>query len=932
MSPTRSLLGGPTLRVVLVGRDLEQKALVRVLSDANAGCGTVLAIVGEPGIGKSALLAYAEQQASGMNILRARGIQSEAQIPFAGLFELLRPALGTIDQIPVPQADALEGALALRPSRGEDRFAIGAATLSLLAAYAEQAPLLVVVDDAHWLDGSTANALLFAARRLAADPVAIVLAVRQDEPSLLDHADVPVLQLAGLDLAASVELLRGHAGEPATRRTVERVASRLHRETGGNPLAMLELAAEQERIDYTPLNEPLQVVASVARAYEQRFRSLDVATRQLLVLLAASESGDLGLLARSSLALALSLDDVVPAEAAGLLNVRNAQVEWRHPLVRSAVYGAASPTERRAAHRALADALPDADDDRRAWHLALATLGPDDAAASALEQAGTRARDRSAYDEASHAFERAASLTPDTSLRARLLYAAADTAWLGGLAERTTQLLDEAARHAVDTATMISVEHLRGHVAVRRGPVSDGHAILFAAAELAAAIDPPRSVVILAEAQLACLYAGDAAGMRRTAARVSVVACACTDARSEFFASITNGMALIFAGEGGNGPQLIRQAVELLERSDELRYDLRLLAWAVMGPLWLREAESGQSLVDRALQIARSRMAVGVLPHLLCYVAVERAASDRWGEAQAVFHEAILLARETGQRSELAISLARLSWMEARQGKQDECRAHAAEALELSRPLGLGPCEIWALSALGDLELGLGRLEAALAYLEEQRSALCRLGINDVDLSPVPELVEAYLRLGRSEEAAALAGPFEREAVVKGQAWVLARSARVRGLLVADDEFDTPFSEAIALHAATPDAFETARTHLAYGSRLRRDRQRVRARQQLRSTIEIFDRLGAEPWGNIARAELAATGETVRRRDPGTVNELTPQELQIALLLAERRTTRETGAALFLSPKTVEYHLRSIYRKLGISSRDQLVAAMGQSS
>jgi len=824
---------------MLVGRDREQRLLAGALSDARAGRGSVLAIVGEPGIGKSALLAYAEEQAGGMNVLRARGVQSEAQIPFAGLFELLRPALATIDRIPRPQADALEGALALRPPRGEDRFAIGAATLSLLAAYAERSPLLVVVDDAHWLDGSSANAVLFAARRLAADPVAVVLAVRQDEPSLLDGADLPVLRLGGLDLAASIELLCSHASEPALQTGTERMADRLHRETGGNPLALLELAGEGEWLAATPFNEPLRVVASVARAYEQRFRSLEIGTRQVLVLIAASDSGDLAVLARSSIELGLTMDDLAPAEAVGLVSVRRTRVEWRHPLVRSAVYGQASPAERRAAHRALAHALPDADDDRRAWHLALAALGPDDAASSALEQAGTRASDRSAYDVASHAFERAASLAPDANRRARLLYAAADSAWLGGLAVRTTELLDEATRHTDEPAIIVSVEHLRGHIAVRQGPVSAGHSILSAAAEQAATIDPPRAVVILAEAVVACFYAGDASGMRRTAERVSVVARVCTDARSEFFAAMTAGMALVFTGDGGSGPELIRQAVGLLESSDDLRYDLRLLAWAAMGPLWLREAASGRGLLDRALQVARSRSAVGVLPSLLAYDAFERAASDRWVEAQAVFHEAILLARESGQRSELGLSLARLAGVEAHQGKEEQCRAHAGEALELSRTLGLGPCEIWALSALGDLELGLGRPEAALVSFKEQQNELRRLAINDVDLFPAPELVEAYLRIGRADEAAEAAVEYERRAAVKGQPWVLARSARIRGLLVADELFDTAFTEAIALHAATTDAFQTARTHLAYGSRLRRARQRVRAREQLRTAIEI---------------------------------------------------------------------------------------------
>ena len=358
---------------MLLGRDREQELLDQALSDARSNHGSVLAIVGEAGIGKSALLAYAEEHAGGMNVLRARGVQSEAKIPFAGLFELLRPALVVLGGIPGPQAAALEGALALRPARGEDRFAIGAATLSLLAVYAERSPLLLVVDDAHWLDGSSANAVLFAARRLAADPVAIVLAVREGEPSLLDHADLPTLRLAGLDLAASAELLRQHANEPGLQRGMKRIADRLHHETGGNPLALLELAGNPDWFEHTPLNEPPPVVASVAGVYVGRFRSLEDGPQRVLVLVAASDSGDLALLARAAESIGLAVDNLAPAEAAGLVTVRSGRVEWRHPLARSAIYGDATPAERRAAHRALADALPDADEDRRAWNLALAS-------------------------------------------------------------------------------------------------------------------------------------------------------------------------------------------------------------------------------------------------------------------------------------------------------------------------------------------------------------------------------------------------------------------------------------------------------------------------------------------------------------------------------------------------------------------------------
>ena len=473
----------------------------------------------------------------------------------------------------------------------------------------------------------------------------------------------------------------------------------------------------------------------------------------------------------------------------------------------------------------------------------------------------------------------------------------------------------------------ISVDHLRGHIAARRGPIKVAQAILLAAAERAAAIDPEQAVVMLAEALNAAFYAGDAAIMRAAAERSASLSSPTTDGRTGFFARMTQGMALIFSGDG-DGAAWIREAVDLLERSDELRDDPRLLAWAAMGPLWLREASVGRALGDRALAAARRQAAVGVLPFVLNHVALDRAATDRWAEAQAIFHESINLARETGQHTELAASLARLGWLEARQGRSEESRLHATEALELSRQLGLGLCEVWAIAALGDLDLGLGLPALAVAHFEEQQEVLRAHDIRDVDLSPAPELVELYLRLGRADEAAEAAATFERDATAKAQPWALARAARCRGLLAKDNELDDQFHASLALHDSTPDIFEAGRTRLAYGSRLRRARRRVQAREQLRRAIDVFDRLGADPWSALARAELAATGETARRRDSTTLDELTPQELQVALQIAEGRTTRETAAALFLSPKTIEYHLGNIYRKLGIGSRSELVAAV----
>jgi DNA-binding CsgD family transcriptional regulator len=912
---------------MLLGRDHEQQALVRLLEDARAGVSGVLAIAGEAGIGKSALLAYVGEQAADMNVLRARGVQSEAHIPFAGLFELLRPALPWLSQVPDPQATALESALALRPAASAPgRFAVGAATLSLLAAYAEKAPVAVLVDDAHWLDGSSADALLFAFRRLVADPVAVVLAVRQGEPSLLDGADLPTLRLQGLDPGSSTELLRHQRDEPLS----QELADRLYRETGGNPLALLELGAERQRLVDLPPDAPLAANTSVARVYLQRLRTLPQRTRDALVLASAVDGGEVPVLARAAPMLGLDLSDLVPAEVAGLITVHDSRVEFRHPLARSAIYGDAPADRRRTLHRALARALPDTEADRRAWHLALASFGPDDPASSALEQAGQRAIQRGAYEVSSRAFERAALLAPEEGRQSRLMYAAADAAWIGGLAERAVALLDQAGRHAPDPELAVAIEHLRGHIAWRSGSVTTAQEILLAAAERAAPIDPDRAVVMLAEVVAASNYSGDAATMRLAAERAASLLRPDADPRATFLALLARGTTLIFLGQGEPGAPAIRAAVELLERSDELRDDPRMLAWAAVGPLYLREAKAGRALASRARAEARRTSAVGVLPSALTFIAIDEAATDRWPEAQADFHEAIILARETGQLTDLGTALARLALLEARQGRSEQSRLHADEALRFSRDAGLRQSERWAMVALGELELTLGHADAALARFEELRAVLRSGGFGDPDLSPTPELVEIYLRLGRGPEAAKLAEEFTRAASAKAQPWALARAARCRGLIAAEGDSDPHFETALALHAQTPDAFETARTHLAYGARLRRERQRVRAREQLRAAVDVFDRLGAEPWSEMARAELAATGETARRRNVTTLNDLTPQEVQIALSLAEGRTTRETATALFLSPKTIEYHLRNVYRKLDIGSRSELKAAMAQ--
>jgi hypothetical protein len=686
---------------MLVGRNSECALLNQLLAQARVGQSGTLALVGEPGIGKTALLDYAVGCAEGMSVLRARGVESEAVVPFAGLLELVRPVLSYLDRLPGPQADALATALALQPGEAHGRFAVGAATLSLVAAVAEDGPVVVVLDDAHWLDGSSAQALLFAMRRLVADPIAVLLAVRGGEPSLLDGSDIAELPLVGLDRAATRELLAIDAKEVI----VTGVADRLHALTGGNPLALLEIGVDVPGRSGGQLREVIPVTTRTARSFLDRSRSLPERTRQMLVLTAASDELELAMLSKVAEQLGLGTDDLVAAERAGLVVLDAGSVRFRHPLVRSTIYSDADPAWRRRAHRALA-ALSDTDTDQRAWHLTASTIGPDEQASSELEKAAGRARLRYAYAEAAAAFERSARLNADVSRRGELLFHAADTAWLAGLSEWSSDLAEEIVAQRPDAALAARVGLLRGHLAMRKGPVMVGHALLVeAAAAAAAAGEPDEAVAMLAEGANACFYAGNGAALARTATRASQLVPDHPSPRTLFLADMVSGMSLVIGGDGAEGTARIRRAVERLERAPDLLDDVRLLAWAVLATLWVRNAGTGSSIIDRAVATAREQVAIGTLPYLLHHLARHQATSDHWAAAGANYHEAIRLARETRQRTDLAAGLAGLAWLEARQGKED-CLAHASEARGLCAELGAGIYDIWVMAALADLELG----------------------------------------------------------------------------------------------------------------------------------------------------------------------------------------------------------------------------------
>ncbi len=890
--------------------------LERLVAGARIGQGGVLVITGEPGVGKTALLDLAAARATGMGLLRAAGSEPEREIPFGALHQVLRPALDRIDEIPAPQAQVLSAALALRHGATGDRFAVGAATLSLLCRFAEDQPVAILIDDLHLVDRTSADALAFAARRLVADPIVLLATARSADPAEA-RDQLPQLHLSGIDLAAAGELVARHSPVPMSPELV----ARLHRATAGNPLALIELSGAVDRLEQTSPAAPPPVSAALADAFAARARSLGEAGRAALTV-AAVVGNDLRVVARTCQLLGVGVDGLAEAENAGLIRIGDGRVEFRHPLIRAAVYGDAAPEHRRSVHRAVADALGPRETDRYAWHLAEAALGPDAQVAGLLTQAAIRAHARSAHDVAAAAFERAARLSPDAERHAQLCVVAAESAWLAGSGPRAARLLDEAGDLTGWRVRLRALE-LRGAIAAHTGSLTESRDILRAAAREAP--DPDAQVVLLADAINACFYLCDTTTTVELAGQIEDLLEQVTTPRARGLGQAAAGAARILANRGG--ADQLRAAVEVLAVSGGPRNDQRRLFWLMTGPLFLRDSDTGNEL-RRIVHETRADAAVGTLPSLLFPVARDEATTNQWVRAEATYDEAIRLARETGQDTELVMCLAGLAWLQARLGRETQCRALVAEALPICRARDIHIGRIWSLFALGELELGLGDPHKALAHFDELDMLLGMFGVTDPDLSPAPERADALARLGMRDDAWRVARHYRAAAMTKGQPWAMARAERTIGMLSEDADIDAHFEASLGFHANTLDGFETARTRLAYGARLRRTRRRVDARPQLRAALATFEELRAVPWADLAAIELAATGERVKRREPSGVQALTPQELQVSLLLAEGKTTREVAAALFLSPKTVEYHLRKVYTKLGISSRAELAARL----
>lgn len=910
---------------MLVGREPECERIDHLLDEARQGRSGALVLRGEPGIGKSALCAYALGCADGMTVLKVRGIESEAELPFAALADLVRPLLGHIGDIPPPQASALKAALALGPPVAGDRFTTCAATLSLLAAAAEDRPLLAVVDDVHWIDRSSAQAVLFTARRLGAEGIAVLVASRDGEATPFDSADLPELLLRGLDQDSAALLLASSGDVEIARPVVEQLTAA----TDGNPLALLELPAlltAAQLIGAEPLAEPLPTSDELERAFLRRVHQLSDATQAALLIASAGGSNEFDSICAAIECAALDPAALDAAERAGLIAVDGNTFEFRHPLLRTAVYHGAPASARRAAHEAVAQGLGS---DRRAWHLAAAAPTPDANVAAELETAALAARARGGHAEAAAAFEQAARLTSESEGQARLLREAADEARRAGQAVRTLALLDEALAATANPDLRARIQHLRGVVEMWRGAPIAAYEHLIAEATRIAATDPLKAAWMLTDAGWACFMAGEiAAG--RTAAERAFALTERSGGLAEILATALLGISLLLSGEREQAEPLLRRYEPMLEDTEFLERGYSVVWPAAQALVWLEEHGKARDVFTRVIGRARTESTPSLLPYMLTGLAELDFRTGAWPHAYANASEAARLAEETEQPAALAFALAVLARIEAALGREDECRAHVARAVDLAA-FGVGAVVVFAGAAAGLLELGIGRGEEAIGHLDSVARRVREHGLGEPTVIQWgPDLIEAYVRAGMREEASDALASFEREAEASRSTWALAAAARCVGLLACDDEFEGEFARAIDLHDQLASPFEKARTELCLGERLRRARRRSEARPHLRSALERFERLGAAPWAKRARSELSASGETLRRPEAGVAHDLTPQELQVAMAVAAGATNREAGAALFLSPKTVEAHLGRVYRKLNVRSRTELAALLAR--
>jgi DNA-binding CsgD family transcriptional regulator len=896
---------------MLVGRESERSALDALLQSARSERSAALVLRGEPGIGKSALLEYAADSAPDMTLLRCVGIEAEHELPFASMHQLVRPCLDLVERLPAPQAAALRGALGLSFDAVGDRFLVSAGLLSLLAEACESGPVLCCVDDAQWLDPASAEALVFAARRFQAEPIALLMAARSGDVRRFDAPGLAELEVGALDERHAQALLSARLQRPVAPDVVARLLETAH----GNPLALLELpsALTDAQLDgVEPIVGPPPVRSAVEAAFGSRVAELPDAARRVLLLAAADDVGDLATVQSAAEALGLGLTELDEAERAGLVRI-DGGVAFRHPLVRSAVYRSATRTERREAHEALAAAIDDPVS--RAWHRAVVADRPDEALAGELEGAAGQAVARSAHATAAVTFERAADLSEDERARGRRLRSAAQASLDAGRLDAALALVDRASPLVEDPGDAAHLDLIRATEAGRRGAPAAGSVMLREAARAVADAAPELAI----ELALWSVFTGLQGGWDEQLFREgqSIVERVRSDGPLGRFADeLIDGLSAYFAGDAATAGARIAASLESGASLDGLRtVAMPVFVWAFTGD-WPHAREHCARVVARL----RAEGTVAPLAGILPLLALTELAERRMREAQASVAEGLELSRTLGYENDETGLLGVQARIAALQGDAEACRESAREALRRSVVNGIGWATTNARLALAELELGLGDPREAIAHFEQIRLT----PVPPVVAMAIPDVIDAALRAGDPERAAAELERFAAWTPISRARFVHGVLARCRAMLAEGDEAEALFQEALELHARETPPFERARTQLAYGERLRRARRKIEARAQLRSALETFDGVGATLWAQRARGELNATGESARKRDASTIDDLTPQELRIAQLVAAGASNRDAAAQLFVSPKTVEYHLRKVFLKLGLSSRVEL--------
>ena len=908
----------------LLGRRQECARLTELLTETRACRSQVLVLRGEAGIGKTALLEFLVGRAAGCRVGRVAGVESEMELAHAGLHQLCGPFLDRLDRLPSPQREALETAFMLRPGSPPDRFLVGLAVLSLLSEVAEVRPLVCVVDDVEWLDQETARILDFVARRLGAEPIAMVFAVRDAEWGA-EPVGFPELLLRGLADADAAALLA-----TAVSGTLEpRVRDRILAEAHGNPLALLELPrglTSAELVFGGTAGRSPRPAHRLELGFLDRAARLPAATRQLLLTAAAEPVGDVGLLRRATHVLGIEFEAARAAEEAGLIRLGD-RVRFRHPLVRSAVYRSASPAERRQVHAALAAVTdPDRDADRRAWHRAQAVVGPDEDVAAELERSAERALAHGGWAAAGAFLERATALTPDPPARVRRALDAARAMMNAGRFENASGLLSTAEVGPLGVIERAAADMLRAEVSFLAYRGNEALPLLLDAARRLEPLDTHLARSTYLDALSAALFAGRLSpgpGTRRVAVAARS---APGPGRSGKDDLLLDGLAVLFTDGYPSAVPLLQRSVgafvaEELTVDDGLRF--AWLAAATAASLW--DDAAWDELSRRHLAIAREAGALSALPLALNTRAVVELFTGDLAAAESAVQESSSLTEATMTRLAPYGAVGLL----ALRGDAEPAERLIQDVLDdvTARGEGIGVTMVqWARALLCN---GLGRYGDALLAARDAAADPLELGPSKWALA---ELVEAGARTGAIDEARAAVEQLAAMAQASGTDWALGLAASRRALLSAGDAAEDLHRDGIERLARTRVGVELARAQLVYGEWLRRAGRRVDAREQLRTAYESLSAMGVGGFAERARRELVATGETVRKRTVGTATQLTEQEAHIARLAAAGSTNPEIGAALFISSRTVEWHLRKVFTKLGVSSRRELRQAVDESA